>query len=191
MLSLWVAYLPQRSSSVALRELFLFAHVGSQRHTLLSLVGEAHLRHERQARSDVLSLFSIYLWGHERGALQEGLHLLHCHLLIAEAQMQASALSEELDSGAAPVRRVLVTRNSCISSHTPQATDSRQQQAPALNPTKLGGNAKGARVRELSSIPHNVAFVSRISGIAWLEASAKAVAIGIPARSAQAREAST
>ena len=54
-LSLWVAYLPQRSSSVALRALFSFARVGSQRHTLLSLVGEAHLRHERQARSDVLS----------------------------------------------------------------------------------------------------------------------------------------
>ena len=54
-LSLWVTYLPQRSSSVALRALFSFARVGSQRHTLLSLVGEAHLRHERQARSDVLS----------------------------------------------------------------------------------------------------------------------------------------
>ena len=54
-LSRWVTYLPQRSSSVSLRALFSFARVGSQRHTLLSLVGGAHLRHERQARSDVLS----------------------------------------------------------------------------------------------------------------------------------------
>ena len=54
-LSLWVTYLPQRLSSVALRALCSFARVGSQRHTLLSLVGEAHLRHERQARYDVLS----------------------------------------------------------------------------------------------------------------------------------------
>ena len=43
-LSLLVAYLPQRSSSVALRALFSFARVGSQRHTLLSLVGEAHIK---------------------------------------------------------------------------------------------------------------------------------------------------
>ena len=55
-LSLWVTYLPQRSSSVALRALFSFARVGSQRRTLLSLVGGAHLRHERQACSDVLSI---------------------------------------------------------------------------------------------------------------------------------------
>ena len=54
-LSLWVTYLSQHSSAVAMRALFLFARVGSQRRTLLSLVGEAHLRHERQARSDVLS----------------------------------------------------------------------------------------------------------------------------------------
>ena len=53
-LSLWETFLPQRSSSVALRALFSFARVGSQRRTLLSLVGEAHLRHERQARSDML-----------------------------------------------------------------------------------------------------------------------------------------
>ena len=48
-------YSPQRSSSVALRALFSFGRVGSQRRTLLSLVGGAHLRHEKQARSDVLS----------------------------------------------------------------------------------------------------------------------------------------
>ena len=54
-LSLWVTYSPQRSSSVALRALFSFARVGSQRNTLLSLVGGAHLRHEKQVRSDVLS----------------------------------------------------------------------------------------------------------------------------------------
>jgi hypothetical protein len=53
-LSLWVTFLPQRSSSVALRALFSFARVGSQRRTLLSLVGGAHLRHEKQARSDTL-----------------------------------------------------------------------------------------------------------------------------------------
>jgi hypothetical protein len=53
-LSLWVTHLPQRSSSVALRALFSFARVGSQRRTLLSLVGGAHLRHEKQERSDVL-----------------------------------------------------------------------------------------------------------------------------------------
>jgi hypothetical protein len=53
-LSLWVTYLPQRSSSVALRALFSFARVDSQRRTLLSLVGGAHLRHEKQARSDLL-----------------------------------------------------------------------------------------------------------------------------------------
>ena len=51
-LSLWVTYLPQRSSSVAPRALFSFACVGSQRRTLLSLVGGAHLRHEKQERSD-------------------------------------------------------------------------------------------------------------------------------------------
>jgi hypothetical protein len=54
-LSLWVTYLPQRVSSVVLRALFIFARVGSQRHTLLSLVGGARLRRERQARFDVLS----------------------------------------------------------------------------------------------------------------------------------------
>jgi hypothetical protein len=53
-LSLWVTYLPQRSSAVALRALFSFARVGSQRRTLPSLVGEAHNRHERQARSVML-----------------------------------------------------------------------------------------------------------------------------------------
>jgi hypothetical protein len=53
-LSLLVTYLPQRSSSVALRALFSFARVGPQRRTLLSLVGGAHLRQEKQARSDML-----------------------------------------------------------------------------------------------------------------------------------------
>ena len=53
-LPLWVTYLPQRSSSVALRALFSFARVDSQRRTLLSLGGGAHLRHEKQARSDML-----------------------------------------------------------------------------------------------------------------------------------------
>jgi hypothetical protein len=53
-LSLWVTYLPQRVRSVALRALFPFARVSLQRRTLLSLVGEAHLRRERQARFDVL-----------------------------------------------------------------------------------------------------------------------------------------
>ena len=45
-LSLWVTYLPQRVRSVALRALFPFARVSLQRRTLLSLVGEAHLRRE-------------------------------------------------------------------------------------------------------------------------------------------------
>ena len=53
-LSFWVTYLPQRSSSEALRGLFSFARVGSQRHTLLSLVGEAHLRHERHVKAGTL-----------------------------------------------------------------------------------------------------------------------------------------
>ena len=52
-LSLWVTFLPQRSSSVALRALVSFARVGSQRRTLPSLVGGPHLRHEKQARSDM------------------------------------------------------------------------------------------------------------------------------------------
>ena len=54
-LSLWVAYLPQRVSSVALRALFPFARVSLQRRTLLSLVGGARLQRERQVRFDVLS----------------------------------------------------------------------------------------------------------------------------------------
>jgi hypothetical protein len=54
-LSLWVTYLPQRFSSVALRALFHFARVGLHRRTLLSLVGGARLLRERQARPDVLS----------------------------------------------------------------------------------------------------------------------------------------
>jgi hypothetical protein len=54
-LSLWVTYLPQRVSSVALKEQFPFARVSLQRRTLLSLVGGARLRRERQARFDVLS----------------------------------------------------------------------------------------------------------------------------------------
>jgi len=54
-LSLWVTYLPQRVSSEALRALFPFARVSLQRRTLLSLVGGARLRRERQARFDVLS----------------------------------------------------------------------------------------------------------------------------------------
>ena len=54
-LSLWVTYLPQRVSSVALRALFPFARVSLQRRTLLSLVGGARLRRERQARFDMLS----------------------------------------------------------------------------------------------------------------------------------------
>ena len=60
MLSLLVAYLPQRSSSVALRALFSFARVGSQRRTLLSLGGGARLRRERQARFDVLPHLVLY-----------------------------------------------------------------------------------------------------------------------------------
>ena len=49
------------ASSMALRVLFSLARVGSQCRTLLSLVGGAHLRRERQARSFVLSLWVTYL----------------------------------------------------------------------------------------------------------------------------------
>ena len=59
-LSLWVTYLPQRVSSVALRALFPFARVSLQRRTLLSLGGGARLRRERQARFDVLPRLVLY-----------------------------------------------------------------------------------------------------------------------------------
>lgn len=51
-----------------------------------------------------LTVVSSVVWGYERGALQEGLHLLHNHLLVAEVQMQAPALSDQLHGGVAPVR---------------------------------------------------------------------------------------
>ena len=54
-LSLWVTYLSQRVRSVALRALFPFARVSLQRRTLLSLVGGARVRRERQDHFDVLS----------------------------------------------------------------------------------------------------------------------------------------
>ena len=82
-LSLWVTYLPQRSSSVALRALFSFAHVGSQRRTLLSLVGEAHLRHERQARFDVLSPLVLFLPKHSRLMTPRAQFLLYVLARIA------------------------------------------------------------------------------------------------------------
>ena len=72
-----VTFLPQRSSSVALRALFSFARVGSQRRTLLSLVGGAHLRHEKQARSDVLSRLAASV---ERAGGARGSHALTCSL---------------------------------------------------------------------------------------------------------------
>ena len=51
-----------------------------------------------------LTVVSSVFWGHDRGALQEGLQLLHNHLLVAEVQMQAPALLDQLHGGVAPVR---------------------------------------------------------------------------------------
>ena len=101
-LSLWVTYLSQHSSAVALRALFLFARVGSQRHTLLSLVVEAHLRHERQARSDVLSSLVLFLPKHSRLVTPKSpflLRVLACiasHCLAASVE-RADALTCSLD----------------------------------------------------------------------------------------------
>ena len=51
-----------------------------------------------------LTVVSSVFWGHDRGALQEGLESLHNHLLVAAVQMQAPALSDQLHGGVAPVR---------------------------------------------------------------------------------------
>ena len=51
-----------------------------------------------------LTVVSSVFWGHDRGALQEGLDMLFNHLLVAEMQMQAPALSDQLHGGVAPVR---------------------------------------------------------------------------------------